>query len=183
MLTVNVGNGWHRGRLGFMGGRGFYGDRLGLIAELEIVFDDGHRQQVASDESWTAGGSDVIADDLYDGQTIDAARSLGDGSRPAAHRTGSSRCGCWTFDTSTPRAVHRSSGDHAQELLEPVKVWPSPSGRTLVDFGQNLVGWVRFTRARARRVPRSGSGTRRCSSTRSSASARCATRSAPTASS
>ena len=25
------------------------------------------------------------------------------------------------------------------------RIWRSPSGRTLVDFGQNLVGWLRFT--------------------------------------
>ncbi|HPZ51192.1 MAG TPA: family 78 glycoside hydrolase catalytic domain, partial [Propionibacteriaceae bacterium] len=30
-----------------------------------------------------------------------------------------------------------------QEELSPQRVWTSPSGRTLVDFGQNLVGWVR----------------------------------------
>src|SRR4029077_1654290 len=72
VLTVAVGNGWHRGRLAFMGGRAFYGDRLGIIAELEITFEDGHVQRVATDESWTAGGSDVVADDLYEGQTIDA---------------------------------------------------------------------------------------------------------------
>ena len=31
------------------------------------------------------------------------------------------------------------------ETLRPVAIWSSPSGRTLVDFGQNLVGWLRFT--------------------------------------
>src|SRR5699024_11676132 len=31
------------------------------------------------------------------------------------------------------------------EVLTPEKIWTSPSGKTLVDFGQNLVGWIRFT--------------------------------------
>ena len=59
-----------------------------------------------------------------------------------------------------------------------MRIWTSRPGRTLVDFGQNLVGWVRFAvqgRGRARRSP---SGTRRCSSTTSSASARCGRREA-----
>ncbi len=30
-----------------------------------------------------------------------------------------------------------------QEELQPIKIWTSPAGKTLVDFGQNLVGWVR----------------------------------------
>ena len=32
-----------------------------------------------------------------------------------------------------------------QEELRPVEIWTSPAGKTLVDFGQNLVGWVRLT--------------------------------------
>ena len=31
------------------------------------------------------------------------------------------------------------------ETRRPERIWTSPSGRTLVDFGQNLVGWLRFT--------------------------------------
>src|SRR5699024_8285690 len=31
------------------------------------------------------------------------------------------------------------------EVLTPEKIWTSPAGKTLVDFGQNLVGWIRFT--------------------------------------
>ena len=31
-----------------------------------------------------------------------------------------------------------------QETLRPVKIWTSPAGKTLVDFGQNLVGWIRL---------------------------------------
>ena len=34
------------------------------------------------------------------------------------------------------------------EELAPVSITTSPSGRTVVDFGQNISGWVRFTRAR-----------------------------------
>src|SRR6478752_6652075 len=51
-ITATLGNGWYRGRLGFQGGRALYGDRLGLIAQLEIRFEDGHRQVVATDETW-----------------------------------------------------------------------------------------------------------------------------------
>ena len=43
ILAVSVGNGWHRGRLGFSGGRALYGDHLGVIAELLLTFEDGHQ--------------------------------------------------------------------------------------------------------------------------------------------
>ena len=55
VLAVPVGNGWYRGRLGFSGGRAIYGKDLGLIAQLEVDFADGHRQVVGTDESWRAG--------------------------------------------------------------------------------------------------------------------------------
>ncbi|BCY10531.1 alpha-L-rhamnosidase [Actinoplanes sp. L3-i22] len=137
VITVLVGNGWYRGRLGFMGGRAFYGDRLGLIAELDVTFTDGSRRVFGTDETWTAGGSDVLADDLYDGMTIDARRRGGTPEWSLPVRV-------LDFDRGrlTPYVgpvVTR------QESVPPAKVWTSPAGRTLIDFGQNLVGWVRFT--------------------------------------
>ena len=67
-----LGHGWYSGRLAWTGDRGVYGDRPAAIAQLEITYADGHRQVVGTDASWTAGPSPVLADDLYDGQTIDA---------------------------------------------------------------------------------------------------------------
>ncbi|MGH3486869.1 MAG: family 78 glycoside hydrolase catalytic domain, partial [Actinopolymorphaceae bacterium] len=144
VLTVAVGNGWCRGRLGFTGMRELYGERLGLIAQLEIDFADGHRQVVVTDETWSAAGSDVLADDLYDGQTIDARRRSPDwytfGAMP--RRVLNARA----LDFETTRLVpYVGPPVKRHEVLAPVKIWSSPSGRTLLDFGQNLVGWLRFT--------------------------------------
>ena len=137
-LTVALGNGWWRGRLGFLGGRALYGDRLGLIAQLHVVFEDGHEQVIGTDPTWTAGPSDTIADDLYDGQTIDARRrdpDWDDQFLPAVPMD---------FDTSVlVPAIGPPVVRH--ETLRPQQVWTSPSGATLVDFGQNLVGWLRFS--------------------------------------
>ncbi|MEQ7009000.1 family 78 glycoside hydrolase catalytic domain [Actinopolymorpha sp. B17G11] len=145
VLTVAVGNGWYRGRLGFSGMRELYGDRLGIIAQLEIGFADGHRQVVVSDGTWTVVGSDVLADDIYDGQTIDARRRDPDWYAFGAKQQ-------WGvlnargLDFEVARLVpYVGPPVKRHEVLAPVKVWSSPSGRTLVDFGQNLVGWLRFT--------------------------------------
>ena len=144
VLTVSVGNGWHRGRLGFMGGRAFYGDRLGVIAELEITFEDGHLQRVETDDSWTVGSSDVLADDLYNGQTVDAGRRTPDWFAPGVTPEWFLPVRALDFDPAT-LAPYVGPPVTRQETIRAVKVWQSPSGRTLVDFGQNLVGWLRFT--------------------------------------
>src|SRR4051812_41995066 len=73
-LEVLLGNGWYRGRLGFTGGRAVYGDRLALLAQLEVTTGDGTVHVLATDGSWTATESAVLADDLYDGQRTDLRR-------------------------------------------------------------------------------------------------------------
>ncbi|SEQ09912.1 family 78 glycoside hydrolase catalytic domain [Microlunatus flavus] len=142
VLGLALGNGWWRGRLGWAGGRAYYGDELGALAQLDLTFADGHTQVVGTDETWTAGPSAVTANDLYDGETIDARRLDDSWLRPGHTGAG------WT-------GVHRGELDLATlepYLAPPVRrvlevpaqrVWTSPAGRTLVDFGQNLVGWVR----------------------------------------
>ncbi|MFL6026525.1 MAG: family 78 glycoside hydrolase catalytic domain, partial [Friedmanniella sp.] len=142
VLGIALGNGWFRGRLGWSGGRNYYGEELGAFAQLEVSFEDGHVQQVVTDESWTSGPSAVLANDLYDGQQIDARRYSEGWLQP-------------NFEDPAWTGVHTGSLDLAtltpylgppvrrQLELAPVGIWTSPSGKTLVDFGQNLVGWIR----------------------------------------
>jgi alpha-L-rhamnosidase len=142
VLGMALGNGWHRGRLGWSGGRAFYGDELGVFAQLEIVFADGHRQVVVTDEAWTAGPSAVLANDLYDGQTIDARLADDAWQRPGF--VGNGWVGVHTQEfVESVLTPYLGPVVRRQEELRPVRVWTSPAGRTLVDFGQNLVGWVR----------------------------------------
>jgi alpha-L-rhamnosidase len=144
VLGMALGNGWFRGRLGWSGRSAFYGEELGAFAQLEVTFDDGSIQVIATDRSWTAGPSAVLANDLYDGETIDARR------RDDSWLRRGFASGNWVgvhvldFDTTilTPYVGPRTV--RWNEL--PVKeITTSPSGKTLVDFGQNLVGWVRVT--------------------------------------
>lgn len=156
VLGLALGNGWFRGRLAWSGQRALYGDELAALAELEVTYADGHVQLVTTDGWWRAGPSGVLANDLYDGQTIDARLRDPRWLRPAfgdAGDDGGADVGepaGWTgvhplaFDTGrlVPR---RGPAVRRQAELRPVRIWSSPSGRTLADFGQNVVGWVRCT--------------------------------------
>lgn len=77
-LRVLLGNGWFRGRLGFAQGRALYGDRLALLAQLELTFADGTTQRVVTDETWLADTSEIKSDDLYDGQVTDLRKRRSD---------------------------------------------------------------------------------------------------------
>ncbi len=144
VLGLRLGNGWYRGRLGWSGARALYGPELAAIAELEITYADGHVQVVGTDDGWRAGPSDVTADDLYDGQTIDARRRDPSWLEPGAEPAGWTGVRVLAEDTAalTP---YLGPPVRRQQVLPAQQFWTSPSGRTLVDFGQNLVGWVRFS--------------------------------------
>jgi alpha-L-rhamnosidase len=144
VLGFALGNGWFRGRLGWSGRAEFYGTELGAFAQLEITFEDGATQLVVTDDSWTAGPSAVLANDLYDGETIDARRRDDSWLRPGFAGENWVGVHALDFDTETLTPYVGPRVTRWNEL--PVhEITTSPSGKTLVDFGQNLVGWVRLT--------------------------------------
>jgi alpha-L-rhamnosidase len=143
VLGIAMGNGWFRGRLGWGGGRAHYGAELAALAQLEIEFADGHRQMIITDESWTAGPSAVVSNDLYDGETIDARRYSEAWLQPGFSNDGWTGVHPAKIDFST-LAPYIGPPARRQEQLQPIKIWTSPAGKTLVDFGQNLVGWIRL---------------------------------------
>ncbi|MGO1977547.1 family 78 glycoside hydrolase catalytic domain [Brachybacterium tyrofermentans] len=133
-LSVLLGRGWWNGDFGFGDAASNYGDENAFLAALLITYADGSTQQVLTDESWTATDSPITFATIYDGQHEDRRLPVGD-----------------------PRPVRAAEIDRAtlieqasplitrHESRTPEKVWTSPSGKTLLDFGQNLVGWLRFT--------------------------------------
>ncbi|WP_432505549.1 alpha-L-rhamnosidase [Kineococcus arenarius] len=144
VLGLALGNGWFRGRLGWTGGRAYYGDQLAGFAQLEVTFADGHIQLIVTDTSWESHASAVTANDLYDGQSIDARRLDLDWARTGSSHESWGEVHALDFDTAL-LTEHIGPPVRRQEVRAPLQVFRSPAGRLLVDFGQNLVGWVRFT--------------------------------------
>ncbi|WP_419994072.1 family 78 glycoside hydrolase catalytic domain [Streptomyces boninensis] len=132
-LDVLLGNGWYRGRLGWTGRQALYGDRPALLAQLEVTYADGSVEVIGTDEQWTARNSGILADDLYDGQVTDL--------RPLEPVTGPVDI----LDEDLGRLVAPDGPPvRVTQVLPARSVWQSPSGRTLADFGQNVVGRVRL---------------------------------------
>jgi len=133
-LELELGNGWYRGNLTWMGASAVYGDEIGGIAELEVRYENGDVGLFGSDATWAARGSATTSDDLYRGQTIDARL------RDARHESVAVRIlddDLSRFEPYVGPPVRR------QGEVAPKASWISPSGALIVDFGQNLVGWVR----------------------------------------
>lgn len=70
-IAAEVADGWWRGELGWLGGRGHYGDTTALVAQLEIMTATGERMVIATDETWRGGYGAAQMAELYDGVDVD----------------------------------------------------------------------------------------------------------------
>ena len=139
-----LGDGWWRGRLGWDGARALYGSDLGVLAQLEVDYADGSRQVVASSTEWVAAPSPVLTSDLYDGESYDAERFDAGWSTADFDATG------WVVTVELDRALATLVAPDGPpvrhvESLPVQEVLHSPSGKLIVDFGQNLVGRLSIT--------------------------------------
>jgi alpha-L-rhamnosidase len=73
VLGAWLADGWYRGRLIFAKGkRSVYGDKLGLLAQLEVVLADGRMVVIGTDGSWRSSTGPIHSADLYEGEHYDA---------------------------------------------------------------------------------------------------------------
>lgn len=142
-LAALLGDGWYRGYLGYTGKRSLYGSRLALLLHLHLAYADGRVEIIGSDAHWRAAHGPIQMADLYMGETYDARQE-----KPGWDQAG--------YDDSDWRGVRRF--DHPKDIvvaqdgpfirrherLHPVQVLHSPKGETILDFGQNMVGWVQL---------------------------------------
>jgi len=97
---------------------------------------------VGTDGSWTARRSAVLADDLYDGQTTDWRLLTTEGQTSIAAAVPDT---VDVLDLDLSRLVPPDGPPvRVVDTVPAVAVTRSPAGRPLVDFGQNVVGWVRL---------------------------------------
>ncbi|MDH6220355.1 alpha-L-rhamnosidase [Streptomyces pseudovenezuelae] len=139
-----LGEGWYTGRLGFHGGRRhIYGEHRALLAQLEITYADGTTRTVRTDEHWRTATGPALRSEIYDGEVYDARRERPGWSTPGHDTAG------WApvLELPAPRAeLVAPTGPPVRrtQTVAPVAVTTTPSGKTVLDFGQNLVGRLRI---------------------------------------
>lgn len=141
MALVTIGDGWYRGFLEWNGKRNWYGKEVGLLYQLEITLTDGTKQVMNSDGSWKSSFDGAIRNaDLYHGETFDARLdqlvTAGTTSRWKGVRISSE-----PLDNLVPQ---EGPTVIKHEQFKPIKVIQTPKGETVLDFGQNLVGWIQI---------------------------------------
>jgi alpha-L-rhamnosidase len=139
-----LGDGWYRGRLGFDGGnRDIYGDRLALIAQLEVDLADGTRQVIGTGPGWRAGWGPILSSGLYEGESYDARLEVDGWTSPGFDDTTWSGVEVEERDPSTLVAPE-GPPIRCTEERAPSSITRTERGSILLDFGQNLVGRLRI---------------------------------------
>ncbi|MBV5315540.1 MAG: family 78 glycoside hydrolase catalytic domain [Prolixibacteraceae bacterium] len=140
-VGVTLGNGWYRGYLGIRGQRDFYGSDLALLFQLTIKYTDGTTEQVISDGSWQSATGPILYSELYHGETYDARLEKQGWSMPDYNDAAWSGVVVRDYPVNNLLATENELVKK-QETLQPVKLFKTPKGEQVIDFGQNLVGWV-----------------------------------------
>lgn len=132
-LEVTVGQGW-RAIANKRDGSDFLGYRdTALIAELTIVYADGTTESIVTDSSWTARESKLRYTNIYDGDIYDATFKAGS----ARH--------CICVDLEKDMLIPQEGEKIVeQERMPALQVIKTPAGETVIDFGQNMTGYVEF---------------------------------------
>ncbi len=142
-IGVMLGSGWYRGYIGFSGQKDFYGKKLALKCQLDIVYEDGTRERVNSDESWQSSTGSVRSSEIYNGEKIDARKEQ------VGWTTAGFPAESWIpvrlRTDKVPEIVATvNTPVRKKESFKPKKIFTTPSGEKVIDFGQNLVGWVQL---------------------------------------
>ncbi|KAH8819234.1 glycoside hydrolase family 78 protein [Xylogone sp. PMI_703] len=144
VLAVEVGEGWYAGRLGWGAGRRFvYGDELGVLAQLEIIYETGELQRINSDDSWKWNTSAILSSEIYDGEIFDARREIQGWNDMGFDESAWKSVVCTQFPTAKLFSPDAPPIRTTQEV-KVVDIITSPKGKTILDFGQNLVGVVQI---------------------------------------
>lgn len=132
-IEVVLGDGWYKGWYGLRKTSENYGSRLAAIAELHITYDDGTTETICTDPSWKARKSKVVYSGIYPGEVYDASLDTSESFETEVLNLDKKKL--------SPRL---SPAIKIHERLKPIEVIHTPAGETVLDMGQNMVGWLSF---------------------------------------
>ena len=137
-LSVLVGKGWYRSPL-LTWQKGTVQKELmqhpaAITAELTLDYADGTRDVILTDDSWTACESAIRFCELYDGEVYDA--TFVPAEVPNAVY----------YDGPTQTLIPQEGAPiREQERIHAARMFVTPKGETVIDFGQELTGFLEVT--------------------------------------
>jgi alpha-L-rhamnosidase len=148
-----LGDGWYASTLAYLGKRQNYGGYPRFAAQLEIEYADGTRAEIATDGTWRAAFGPIRYADMLQGYAYDSRRELAGWDNPGYDARGWSPVSVGMRATGAHPDGHETAVAVEPARIDPVRIDEELPAKTvqmmgpgtyLVDFGQNMVGWVRL---------------------------------------
>ena len=129
-FEMTVGQGWAIGYIGYSGKNHYFGDMVSAIFSIDILFEDGTSLSINSDKNADVYTSQTVYTGIYHGETID---------RTAECKLLGKAC-----ETEVEPKLEEQQGEMIteHERIKPVKYFVTPKGERIIDFGQNMTGYL-----------------------------------------
>ncbi|XVQ06680.1 family 78 glycoside hydrolase catalytic domain [Spirillospora sp. CA-255316] len=144
VLGAILSDGWFRGRTSYHRLPDGFGDRTALLVQLHADHADGTATVFGTGPGWRSAIGAVKGADFFDGVEADLRDDLAGWSTPGAAP------GHWSPAVVRDRPAARLVSSPAPPVrrlreLRPVAITRPAPDRQVLDFGQNLGGWVRLS--------------------------------------
>lgn len=138
--------GWFKGLMGFEGlarRRNHYGKNTAFLAQMVVRYEDGTEETFVTDTAWSGADAPVVFAEIYDGEIYDAGKEI-----PGWAEAGTP-AGDWKRVKSVPYDFSVLSGQGSGKVAEieevkPVRIFQTPKGDTVIDFGQNMSAHIQM---------------------------------------
>ncbi len=157
-ITAQLNSG--KNAFGVVLGNGFYGQNISWKNDpeserdlaygpptvkclIKITYADGTKVDIYTDESWKESTGPIVFNNIYGGDTYDARHEINGWNRIGYDDT------AWGNAKVASPKVEKISASQIPPIkklkeFEPQKVFKAPDGNWIVDFGQNIAGWVKL---------------------------------------
>ncbi|WP_298495882.1 alpha-L-rhamnosidase [uncultured Algibacter sp.] len=146
---------------GIILGNGFYGQNISWSRDPEsnkkgvsygpptvrclvkLIYKDGTSSDFYTDENWKEATGPIVFNNIYGGDTYDARYELGNWNTVGYN---DAKWGNAKVASPQVKKISASQIPPIKKLkeFEPQKVFKAPDGNWIVDFGQNIAGWVKL---------------------------------------
>ncbi len=142
-VGASLGSGWYRGFYGIGDKHAIYGTDIALLLQLDITYIDGTKAIIGTDDSWKTSTGEVRSAEIYLGSVIDSRMEQKGWSSPGFDDAKWTAVTVQNYSKSNLIAtVNEPVRKH--EIFKALKIFTTPKGEKVIDFGQNLVGVVKF---------------------------------------
>lgn len=129
-ISVTAAEGWAVGDLTWKDRRHVFSDTVSVIAWLDVEYADGREEHFATDDTWGVRTSKILYSEIYHGETIDPTAKIKQLGTAKLSRV------------KTKLIPQVGELIHEHERIAPKEFIITPKGERVIDFGQNMTGYV-----------------------------------------